>query len=303
MRSFEEYNPIAVAVYFLATVGIAMFGMNLIITLLSLTGALLLYFIRNSSKEGHLGLSLGISASEIRFVGFTLILFLIMALINPLVSHSGVTVLFVMNDNPITLEAFIYGVAASLMIVSVLYWFNIFSKIMTSDKLLYIFGRLSPKLALIISMALRYVPLFGEQYRKVKQSQKALGLYKEDNMVDSFKGSLRVFSILITWALENGIITADSMAARGYGVGRRSRFSLFRYRQQDILILTLSIILCVLTLFGISGAQFVYYPAILVPKINIRNFAGYLAYGILVLLPTIIEVKEALKWKYLRSKI
>lgn len=290
MRSFADYNPIAVAVYFFMAAGIAMFSMNPIILALSLIGALLLYFLRNGTKNRRTHL-------------FTLGLFLIMALINPLVSHNGVTVLFVMNDNPVTLEALIYGIVASVMIVSVLYWFRTFSQIMTSDKLLYVFGALSPKLALILSMALRYVPLFGSQYKKVKQTQKALGLYKEDNIVDSFRGGLRVFSVMITWALENGIVTADSMTARGYGVGRRSRFSIFKFRKEDVLLLALSILLCGLTLFGTHGVDFVYYPAIIIPEITQRGFIGYLAYGILVILPAIIEAKEALKWKYLKSKI
>lgn len=290
MQSFENYNPIVVTVYFLATAGIAMFSMNPIVLFLSLIGALILYFFRNGRRnvETHL---------------FSFGLFLIMALINPLVSHNGVTVLFVMNDNPVTLEALIYGACAAVMIVSVLYWFRTFSQIMTSDKLLYIFGALSSKLALILSMALRYVPLFGSQYKKVKQTQKTLGLYKEDNIVDSIKGGLRVFSIMITWALENGIITADSMTARGYGTGRRSRFSLFSFRRPDICLLVLSLSLAVLTLWGIHSQEFVYYPAIVIPEMTPAGSAGYLAYGVLIMLPAVIEVKEVLKWKYLRAKI
>lgn len=290
MQTFDNYNPVVVSVYFLVSAGIAMFCMNPVILTLSLFGALILYFIRNGRRNMRIHL-------------FTLVLFLIMAFINPLVSHNGVTVLFVMNDNPVTLEAFIYGVVAAVMIVSVFYWFSSFSQLMTSDKLLYIFGALSPKLALILSMSLRYVPLFAAQYKKVKQTQRVLGLYKDDNIADSFRGSLRVFSIMLTWALENGIITADSMTARGYGVGRRSQFSLFLFRREDICLLILSIGLAAVTLWGIYKLEFVYYPAIAVPEMTPAGCAGYLAYASLVLLPAVIEVKEALKWKYLRSKI
>lgn len=290
MQTFDNYNPVVVSVYFFVSAGIAMFSMNPVILMLSLFGAMILYFIRNGRRNMRIHL-------------FTSVLFLIMAFINPFVSHNGVTVLFVMNDNPVTLEAFIYGVVAAVMIVSVLYWFSSFSQLMTSDKLLYIFGALSPKLALILSMSLRYVPLFAAQYKKVKQTQRALGLYKDDNIADSFRGSLRVFSIMLTWALENGIITADSMTARGYGTGRRSQFSLFLFRRQDICFLILSIGLAAVTLWGIYKLEFVYYPAIAVPEMTPAGCAGYLAYASLVLLPAVIEVKEALKWKYLRSKI
>ena len=43
--------------------------------------------------------------------------FLLMAFANPLLVHNGETVLFFMNDNPVTLEAMIYGGMSSLMIV------------------------------------------------------------------------------------------------------------------------------------------------------------------------------------------
>lgn len=290
MRSFADHNPIAVAVYFLCTAGIAMFCMDPVILALSLAGALVCFQLHALPGSGRSHL-------------YTLALFLLMALINPLVSHRGATVLFVINHTLITLEATVYGIAAAGMIVSVLYWFRAFSSIMTSDKLLYLFGGLSPKLALILSMTLRYVPLFGLQARKVSQAQKVLGLYKEDNVVDSLRGGTRIFSVMVTWALENGIITADSMTARGYGVGRRSRFSLFRWRRGDTLLLLLSIILAALTLPGVSSRAFAYYPLITAAPMNAQAVVSYLAYALLAFLPAIIHGKEAIRWHFLTSGI
>lgn len=290
MRTFADSNPIAVAVYFLAASGIAMFSANPVVSTISLAGAVILFLMNN----GRNGLSTHL---------FSAALFLVMALVNPLVSHNGATVLFVMNNNPVTLEALIYGICAAITVVAVLYWFRSFSQIMTSDKLLYLFGAMSPKLALTLSMALRYVPLFGTQIKKVHASQKALGLYKDDNIVDSFKGGMRIFSVMTTWALENGIITADSMTARGYGIGKRSRFSLFRFKAEDVLLIFAAIILSMLTIYGISDVKVEFYPYVSVPESSIKNIAGYVSYGAMNLLPVIIGVKEELKWKYLRSKI
>lgn len=290
MRMFADYNPIAVAVYFLAVAGIAMFSMDPVILAISLAGALCFYFVRNgrSGARSHL---------------YALALFAGMALINPIVSHNGATVLFVVNHNPITLEAFVYGVAASTMIISTLYWFRSFSQIMTSDRLLYLFGAISPRLALILSMALRYVPLFGVQARRVGQAQKALGLYKEDNIVDRFRSGMRIFSVMVTWALENGIVTADSMTARGYGIGKRSRFSLFRFTLGDGVLLGLALSLAGCALLGLSGRDFEFYPVMKLSPLTARALAGYISYGILAFLPTIINVKEAVRWSCLRSSI
>ncbi|MGN1345202.1 MAG: energy-coupling factor transporter transmembrane component T [Eubacteriales bacterium] len=292
MRSFEEYNPVATAIYFLSVAGVTMFCMNPVLLLLSLFGALLYFFLRNGRKNG---------TSHWMF----LVLFLVMILLNPLVSHNGTTVLFVLNHNPITLEAAIYGIAAAVMILAVLYWFRSFTQIMTSDRLLYLFGKLSPKLALVLSMGLRYVPLFTRQAAKIHQTQTALGLYKEDNIIDRFRGGLRVFSVLITWALENGITTADSMAARGYGIGKRSHFSIFRLRKADLFLLLAVGILLAATLISIgSGAlDFAYYPSVQPTPLSPAAFLGYVSYGILILLPTILDAEEKIKWKTLQSKI
>jgi len=96
MRSFHEYNPIVIAVYFFSVTGIAMFSSYPPFMATSLFGGILLYLVRNGRNH-----------AKSHF--FFLILFIILAAANPLVSHNGVTVLFIMNDNPITLEAVLYG--------------------------------------------------------------------------------------------------------------------------------------------------------------------------------------------------
>ena len=290
MRRFADHNPAAVALYYLCAAGVTMFTMEPLILVISLVGAIVSLAVVGEFTRWKMHL-------------YTLLLFAAMAIINPLVSHNGVTVLLVVNHNPITLEAIIYGVAAGGMIVTVMYWFRGFTAVMTSDKLLYILGGLSPKLALMLSMALRYVPLFGRQVRTVSRSQQALGLYKEDNIVDRMRGGMRIFSVMVTWTLENGIITADSMTARGYGIGRRSRFSIFRWTRQDVLLLVFTLLLTAGTLLGLNGHIFTYYPAISASPLARRTLMGYAAYGLLCMLPAIITGKEALTWRILRSKI
>ena len=285
MRAFAEHNPIAVAVYFLCAAGVAMFTMDPVILVLSLAGALALCLHRRGG--GH---------------GLALLLFLATALVNPLVSHRGETVLFVLNHNPITLESVLYGLAAAAMVLAVLYWFGSFSAIMTSDRLLYLFGALSPRLALILSMALRYVPLFGRQLRKTRQTQQALGLYRDESLVDRWRGEARVFSVMVTWALENGVITADSMTARGYGTARRTHFAAFRFTWRDGLLTMLSLLLAGVAFAAAAGRDFAFYPVIAAEAPTTLTYFGYAAYGLLALLPLIIDGKEALKWRCLHSK-
>lgn len=292
MRAFCDCNPIVVTLYFCMAAGIAMVCMNPILLSLSLLGALLFFLMQNRGKprSSHL---------------FYLLLFWVMTLINPLFSHNGETVLFVLNDSPITAEALLYGAVSALMIVAVLYWFRSFTEIMTSDRLLYLFGKLSPRLALVLSMALRYIPLFKAQSKKVSGTQRALGLYKDGNLIDRARGGLRVFSVTVTWALENGIVTADSMSARGYGIGRRTSYSVYRFNRADVILLFAVLLLSALTVIPIAlgDMTFTFYPTFEAPRPTLIATLGYFAYGILALLPTFIEAEETIKWKYLESKI
>ncbi|MBQ8004988.1 MAG: cobalt transport protein [Clostridia bacterium] len=292
MRGFSDYNPIAVSLYVLSVAGIAMFCMNPTILVLSLFASVLLFFVKQGKGDvfSHIAL---------------LALFFAMALINPLVSHNGATVLFVINDSIITAEALIYGFAAAAMIISVIYWFRSFSALMTEDKLLYVFGSFSPKTALILSMGIRYISLLGRQRKKTEQAQRAMGLYKEDNIVDRTKGGIRIFSVIVTWALENGIITADSMAARGYGLSSRTHFSKFKFHVSDA-VLIISIICAdalIITAISLGTLDFAFYPKLCAAEPSLLGSFAYVAYAALVFLPVFIEVGVSLKWKFLRSKI
>ena len=292
MNVLSDANPIAAFLWLLAAAGIAMFCMNPVLLAMSVLGAAVYFLLRNPD-------------TRLRDHAFYFILFIISAVANPIFSHNGATVLFVVNHNPITLEAFWYGLALGGMILAALYWFRSFQQIMTSDKLLYVFGSALPKLTLILSIALRYIPLLKQQARQVRDSQKALGLFRDENMIDRLKGEIRIFSVLVSWALENGIITADSMAGRGYGIGRRTRFALFCFRLRDGAMCIACILLSGMTIWGAaSGAlECSFYPRFYLPAPDATGAAAYIAYALLAFTPALLELEERIRWKSLKSKI
>lgn len=292
MQAFENYNPIVITIYFLSVICILMFSHNpvfIIITFIGVTSYMSLQHPKKKNKS---------------YI-FYFILFMILSLINPIVSHNGRTVLFVVNDAPITLESIIYGVVSGGGIVCAILLFRSYTIIMTIDKLLYIFGRLSPKISLIMSMGIRYVGLLRERWQKIKMTQRALGLYNEDNIFNKIKSDLRVFSILVTWSLENGIITADSMAARGYGRKRRTFYSNHLWKRTDSVLLLVILLCPAVIIYGmISGSvTFTYYPDINMSTVTPVSVITYCAFGLLAMLPTILEMEERIRWNYLQSKI
>ena len=269
-----------------------MFFQNPWLALTGLFSAFLYYLIRNGAKG-------------LKNIYWMLFIPIASMIINPLFVHNGMTVLFVMNDLPITLEALLFGFATGVMIAAMLAWFASFNQIMTSDKLLYIFGSVSPKVALILSMTLRYIPLFKQQIVKTNNAQKAMGLYKDENLIDKLRGGVRIFSVMVSWALENGVITADSMTARGYGIGRRSRFAIFKWVKQDFMLLASAGALFALVMTaGFTGRMGIeWYPSIVPAAGDLFGYAAYAAYGILCLVPDYLQIREERKWKSLQSEI
>ena len=291
-KALDAYNPISIAVYFLAVAAIVMLCANPIMLCMALCGAAAQALLRRDVKHArqHL-LYWGIFAAT--------------ALLNPLFSHNGATVLIVIGNAPISLESLLWGVSSACAILSVLYLFATFSAIMQSDKLLYLFGKLSPRISLILSMALRYVSLLRTQAQKIRQTQTALGLYKQENVIDRVRGGLRIFWILVGWALENGIVTAGSMAARGYGTGKRTHFSRFTFSRRDALLIgsTVALLAGTAVPFALGALDFTFYPTLQLAHAGAMTYLGYACFGAMVALPILIETEDAVKWKYLQSKI
>lgn len=293
MKAFGNYHPFVLFAYFVSVLLIAMFVSNPVLQALALLGGILFC------------VTLGRRSAIVGNIGFYVPLFLMVAITNPIFSHNGVTPLFFLNGNPVTLEAFIYGIAIAVMVIGVMMWCKCYSEIMTSDKFFYLFGKAIPKLSLILSMALRFIPMFKRQMHKVSRAQKAMGLYSSKSFMDKIKSHMRVFTAMISWSLENAMETSASMKARGYGIKDRTNFSLFRFYVGDAVLLAVCIFLLGITVTGTAMGEtvFYYYPRI--SELNLSPYAMivYAAFGILSFLPFIIEVKEALTWKYYISKI
>lgn len=292
MGFFEKGNPIGVFVYFLVAALGAMFCLHPIVALLSLFGGIGAFY------------ALG-GRGGFKSHGMIVALFVLGTVLNPLFNHSGKTVLFFLNDNPITLESLVYGALSSASVVGVIYWFRAFSIVMTGDRLLYVFGAFSPKLALVLSMALRYIPLFGRQAEKISEARRAIGADGGDSIIDRIRSKLMVFWVMVTWTLENGITTADSMESRGYGAGKRSFFSLYRFRASDAIAVGAFLALGA-TFFvslGMGGMNIEFYPSIVFSGRTVFGWLGTVSYGVLAFLPVMIKVWEEIRWKRLLSEI
>ena len=232
---------------------------------------------------------------------------LAVALINPAFSHAGVTILaYLPSGNPLTLESIVYGTAAAVMLAAVILWFSCFNVVMTTDKFVYLFGRVIPSMSLVLSMAFRFVPRFAAQFREVSEAQRCIGRdLSEGSAVERLKKAASIVSIMVTWSLENAAQTADSMKSRGYGLSGRTAFSVYCLDGRDKALLVW-LLLCgfyIVCGWAAGGIEFHYYPIMTGTQLGVFQLSFVLAYLLLCLTPLILDAVEDIKWKHSGSAI
>ena len=286
MRFFGTLHPAVSMCYFVCVIGLTLACPHVVTVLLSLLGSTLF----NLALRGRKAFG--------RTMRFVLPMFLIVCIGNPLVNHRGVTMLCLLFNQWITLEAIVYGVVTACSLAAIILWFGCYQEVMTSDKFLYLFGKVAPATALLITSALRFIPQMQQNAAQVKQSRAML----QDNSPRLFQKlahAIQNLSALLGMSMENAVQTADSMKARGFGARRRTTFHLFRFDARDARTLAL-----ILTLFGIcvvarcyGHGYMEYYPRITALTMGASSMTMFILFAALMLLPSILEAKEAVVWR------
>lgn len=292
--TFSTFHPVVNFTYFTAAILFSMFFMHPVFLAVSLL----------------CGMIYSIRLNGMRALRFNLIYLLptlvLVALINPAFNHEGVTILLYVNDNPITLESIVYGIASSAMFISVILWFSCYNAVMSSDKFIYLFGRVIPALSLILSMVLRFVPKFKAQVRVISNAQRCIGRdVKTGTVLQRAKNGITILSILTTWALENAIETANSMKSRGYGLKGRTSFSNYRFDSRDKAVFSVMGLLVLTVLAGaVTGENSLrYFPSLSARPVSAWSVLVYLSYASLLILPVVFDSLEELRWYRMKSKI
>lgn len=290
--AFAGFHPSVNLAFFAAAIGLSMFLMHPVFLTVSLlcSGTYLWYL------KGAKGFA--------RQVGYLLPVLLFTAVLNPLFNHEGVTVLFYLQkDDPVTLEAVCFGLASAVLMGCSILWFNCCNAVFTTDKIIYLFGRVIPSLSLLISMTLRFVPRFKEFLRTTMQVQRAMEV--PETKLDTLKQALNAFSATVSWAMEQSIVTADSMKSRGYGAAGRTAYAIYRFDRRDGLILGALAALCAGTILPwlTGNVQWTFYPAMQEELLGFGHMISYLSFTGICLMPLTIDLTEDCKWNSLRSRI
>lgn len=231
-------------------------------------------------------------------------LFLVLTLINPLFNRYGERVLFWYFGRPYTWEALLYGMAISGIFLEMLLWFGCYNAVLTSDKFTSLFGNVIPALSLLLVMVLRLIPNFMRKATQIAGARKSIGkgAAEGDTTREKLEDGMSILGALTSWALEGSVVTADSMRSRGYGTAKRTSFMIYRMTGLDLgLLAAMAALFGVAVFVGDKNAAFT--PILSIAPIGGWNLLGLLAYGMFLLLPTALHIKEAIQWHISRSKI
>ena len=220
--------------------------------------------------------------------------------------HFGVTVLrknFI--GNSITWESFVYGLVIGLRFVTLCMWLEAMFRVVSSDKVVYLFGKVSPLLSLFLTILLRLVPRIGQEARRINLAQKGIGRgSNQGNIFQRFINCLRIFSMLITWIISALALESDSMRSRGSLLRGRTAFSIYRFDNRDRAFVIALFSCITLTAMGvILGASKMWYnPRIIWRPLNgigVMTATGYLT---LCFMPMGLELWTEYRFRKAREK-
>ena len=114
--------------------------------------------------------------------------------------HFGMTVLrqnFIGNN--MTVESLVYGFVLGVSLAGVMIWMSCVYSVFSSDKVVYLFGKASPRLSLFLAILLRMVPRIKGEAKRIHTARRGLGKgIDQGNLWQRMKNGIRIFSMLIS---------------------------------------------------------------------------------------------------------
>ena len=222
-------------------------------------------------------------------------------------THFGVTVLrqnFIGNN--MTLESLVYGFVLGLIVAGVMIWFSCVHSVFSTDKVVYLFGKVSPRLSLFLAILLRMVPRIKKEAKRINMAQRRIGRGAgQGNIFQRLRNCIRIFSVLITWTIESLTTASESMQSRGSSLRGRTAFSIYRFDNRDRAYVIALFACLTVTLMGVMLKQtdIIYNPRIIMTPITSMSWFFYAGYAILCLMPLGLELWTQYRFRRARRAL
>lgn len=209
-------------------------------------------------------------------------------------THFGITVLeqnFIGNN--ITVESLVYGLVLGCIVAGGMIWFSCIYSVFSSDKMVYLFGKLSPRLSLFLAILLRFIPRVKREAKRINMAQCAIGRgIRQGNLFQRLRNGIWILSILITWMIDSFTFASESMQSRGSLLRGRTAFSIYRFDYRDrIYVIAM---FCCITIIDMgllfNQMDIVYNPRIIIMPITPMSWFFYVGYFVFCMMPLGLEL-------------
>lgn len=238
-----------------------------------------------------------VKRNKMKAVAFNLCLLLLIvtfALYYSSYHHFGVTVLrqnFIGNN--MTLESLVYGIVLGVTVADVIIWMSCVFSVFSTDKVVYLFGKISPRLSLFLAIILRIVPRCRQEAGKIHRAQQGIGRgVCQGNILRRIGNALRIFSMLITWVIDSLTIASESMRSRGSSLRGRTAFSIYRFdnRDRSYVIMLFTCMTVMLMAVLLRQTDMVYDPRIIWIPVTPVSWLFYVGYALFCLMPMALDL-------------
>lgn len=226
--------------------------------------------------------------SELMYCSLVAILFLIGYLYTV---HNGVTPILFINGLPLTVEAIVRALAISGIITLAFLSSFIVVKWMYASEWFYLISRISSKLALVVVILWRFIPLVKANYKRLISVQQSL--IPKQGMTEKWLLKIKCVIKVVVDGIGNMFHQAEMTRAKGYQTGRRTYFHFYQWKLLDTWLMCWLVILFLA--FVSCHDPFYYYPNTknvqITPKIVVAT--------LFLMTPLVVEWKGLIKWKQL----
>lgn len=143
------------------------------------------------------------------------------SLLNAAITHYGDTVIFLLPvgwplvGGPFTAEALVYGMTNGLVLGALVAAFAAFGAALPVSALLRLVPRAFYPLAVVVAIAVTYVPLTLRHAAQVREAQQVRG-----HQIRGWRDGLPLLLPLLIGGLERALQLAEALAARGFAADR-----------------------------------------------------------------------------------
>jgi energy-coupling factor transport system permease protein len=175
------------------------------------------------------------------------------AIVNPLVTRDGLTVLLRFGEVPpfgqvdVTLEAVVYGAVQGLRILAVVAAVALYASAVDPDRVLQLFRRAGFRSALTATLATRLVPVLRRDGHRLADAQRCRARPA---------GRLAIVRAVASGSLERAVDVAATLEVRGYGTARRAPAAREPWSRHDLAFAASAAALAAIGMWAALGHAF-----------------------------------------------